>query len=85
MHVVYDPLQLSWDWSDIAMNYILIEVIECEIHTPEFFDSFDAAHAEMKARYEVCSAHGCGELNDDNAWCKNRNHDACDWRIFEVR
>ena len=67
------------------MQYVLIEVVECEIHTPVFFDGFDAAHAEMKSRYEKASVYGCGELNDDNAWCTNRNHDTCDWKIFEVR
>lgn len=67
------------------MKYILIEVVECDIQPPVFFDSFDAAHAEMKSRYEKASVYGCGELNDDNAWCTNRNHDACDWKIFEVR
>ena len=67
------------------MNYVLIEVVECDIQPPVFFDSFDSAHAEMKSRYEKASVYGCGELNDDNAWCTNRNHDACDWKIFEVR
>ena len=67
------------------MRYVLIEVIEREISTPAFFYGFINAHEEMKARYEAASDGCCGELNDDNAWCENRNHDNCDWKIFEVR
>lgn len=65
-------------------NFVLIEVIEREISTPKFFDAFEKAHAKMKEYYEAASKGSCGELNDDNAWCENRNHDNCDWKIFKI-
>lgn len=66
------------------MKFVLIEVVEREISTPEFFNTFEEAHSKMKECYEEASDRGFGELNDDNAWCENRNHDNCDWKIFPI-
>ena len=67
------------------MNYVLIEVVERDISTPEFFDTFEDAHAEMEQRYNDTFRSGVnGELNEWDAWCESANHDNCDWRIFEI-
>lgn len=81
------------------MKFVLVEVIEREISTPEFFDTFEEAHARMEQYYNEATA--CdpddyddeddydpddldGELNEWDAYCENANHDNCDWKIFKV-
>ena len=67
------------------MNYVLIEVIERDISTPEFFDTFEEAHEEMARRYKDTARDiDDGELNKWEAWCESANHDNCDWRIYEI-
>ena len=77
------------------MKYVLIEVIERNISIPEFFGTFEEAHAEMKRRYEQAArcddSTGLFDINDFNggiiqweACCENDNHDNCDWKIFEI-
>ena len=73
------------------MKYVLVEVIEREISTPEFFKTFEDAHATMAARFHEAAKADCvadeeldGELNEWDAWCENSNHDNCDWKIFEI-
>lgn len=72
------------------MKFVLIEVVERDISTPEFFDTYEKAFAEMKVRFSDASKSDAqvgdqlnGELNEWDAWCENRNHDNCDWKIFE--
>lgn len=67
-------------------KFVLIEVIEREISTPEFFDTHEEAHKEMKRRFdECCEYRECdGDIWKSFAWCENANHDNCDWKIFEV-
>ena len=68
------------------MKYVLIEVIEREISTPEFFDTFEAARKEMANRYgEADPYNDYDGLYRDHAYCTNRNHDNCDWKIFELK
>ena len=64
-------------------KFVLIEVIEREISTPEFFDTYDIAYTEMKKRFNETCAHE-GYIDDWMAWCENANHDNCDWKIFEM-
>ena len=67
------------------MRYVLVEVIEREILTPTFFETFEAARAEMKRRYDEADPRGDHEgLYRDQAYCENANHDNCDWKIFSV-
>ena len=67
------------------MKYILIEVIERNISTPELFDTFDAAHAKMEEYYnEACAHDDNAELGEWTAFCENMNHDNCDWSIFKI-
>ena len=77
------------------MNYVLIEVVERNIGTPEFFDTFEGAHAEMERRYKEAARCGDstglfdaedfnGEISKWEAYCENANHDNCDWKIFEI-
>lgn len=64
-------------------KFVLIEVIEREISTPEFFNTYEEAYREMKVRFNDCNDDD-GDINDWSAWCENANHDNCDWKIFEV-
>lgn len=64
-------------------NFILIEVVEREISTPEFFNTYKEAFQEMKRRFNICNKHD-GYIDDWSAWCENANHDNCDWKIFEM-
>lgn len=79
--------------------YVLCETIERDIHTPELFDSAEAAAAEMTRRFktvlgypeeyeltaeEIESFDDDTGIGPDTAWCENANHDNCDWRIFKV-
>ena len=67
------------------MRYVLVEVIEREILAPVFFETFEAARAEMKRRYEEEDPDGDHEgLYRNHAYCENANHDNCDWKIFPV-
>lgn len=62
-------------------RYILIRANKYDIEEPEFFDTYDDAHKEMKRQYEIWSKDCCGELNDDNAWCMY-NYGITNWKIF---
>lgn len=64
--------------------YILIEVIEREISTPSIFPNHKDAQDEMLKRYVQCNNGECGEFGKDYAYCENRNHDNCDWKIFKI-
>lgn len=64
-------------------RYMLIKVFRRKIMKPEFFNTYDEAHAEMKREYENYSDGGVGELNDDDAWCKANGREI-DWKIFDV-
>lgn len=73
-------------------NFVLIEVIERDISTPEFFNTYEEAHAKMEEYYHEAANADCeedeeldGELNEWDAWCENSNHDNCDWKIFELK
>ena len=73
-------------------KFVLVEVIEREISTPRFFDTYEEAYSKMKEYYnEAVNSEDCeedkeldGELNQWDAWCENANHDNCDWKIFIV-
>lgn len=72
-------------------KFVLIEVVERTITTPEFFDTYDEAYRNMEKRYIETASAGCdegdepdGELNEWDAWCESANHDNCDWAIFEI-
>ena len=64
-------------------KFVLIEVVEREISTPEFFDTHEKAHKEMKKRFDECYKDD-GDIWKSFAWCENANHDNCDWKIFEM-
>lgn len=64
-------------------RYILIRVNVRNIKEPQFFDTYDEAHKEMKKQYEAISVGGIGELNDIDAWCKV-NGCLIDWKIFDM-
>lgn len=73
------------------MKFVLIEVIERKISVPEFFDTYEDAYEKMKEYfYEAADVsreddeEPDGELNQWEAWCENKNHDNCDWKIFEI-
>lgn len=66
------------------MKYVLIEVIERYISTPEFFDTFEKAHRRMEERFTDTDQLDNGELGEWEAYCENANHDNCDWKIFEI-
>lgn len=63
-------------------KFVLIEVVEREISTPEFFDTYEEAYAEMEARWDSCSEDG--EIESFFAYGETENHDNIDWRIFEI-
>ena len=76
------------------MKYCLVEVVERDIKMPEFFDTFEEAHAKMEECY--FKANGCnpanydpveldGELSTWTAYCSNVNDDHCDWEIFKIK
>lgn len=64
-------------------RWILMWANEHEIIDPEFFDTYDDAHKEMKRQYEIVSKGGIGELNDTDAWCRV---DGCDymWKLYYI-
>lgn len=82
-------------------RYVLCETIERNIYTPEFFDTMEAAYAEMVDRFQEATNLSDEEMKkvlagedvdefemacgDTTAYCKNSNHDNCDWSIFEIR
>lgn len=66
-------------------NYILIEVIGREIHTPEFFYSYEEAYEEMENRFFEANTRENGEIDDWSAYCESVNHDDCDWKIFKIK
>ena len=65
-------------------RYILIRANKYDIEEPEFFDTYNEAHKEMKRQYEVWSIDCVGELNDDNAWCMDDNGYITNWKIFNM-
>lgn len=75
-------------------NFVLIEVIEREISEPEFFETFEEAHAKMEEYFKsACDIDPDdddweddvdGELDEWDAYCENANHDNCDWKIFQL-
>ena len=82
----------------ITGNYMLIEVIERSIHEPKFFDTYQEAFDEMAGRMAQAMGMDVSALIDEYydaddydagisenvAFCENRNHENCDWRICEV-
>lgn len=84
---------------DAAYRYVLCETVEREIHTPELFDTAEAAAAEMTRRFksvmgypddyeltaeEIESLGDNAGIRPDIAWCENANHDNCDWHIYKI-
>ena len=81
------------------MKYLLVEVIERDISTPELFDTHDAAHDRMcEFVSEVCDVEKADikesylngeEFNDctcvieDAAWAE-RHGNNFDWKIFTI-
>lgn len=63
--------------------FILIEVIEREISTPEFFNTYEEAYNEMEVRFNECNMRG-GYIDDWSAYCETLNHDSVDWKIFDM-
>lgn len=65
-------------------KYVLVEVIEREISTPEFFDTYEDAYKKMKKYYNEANKYAeDGDISEDCAWV-NVHHDNFDWRIFEL-
>ena len=64
-------------------RWVLIRANEYNIDSPEFFETYDEAHKEMKRQYEFFSRDCIGELNDDNAWCGGDNY-ITNWKIFHI-
>lgn len=81
------------------VRYILIEVMEREISVPEFFDTYENAHREMRSRIsevlgvsfdEIAEAYVAGGQYDDDtfiiegqAWTEKHGQNF-DWKIFCV-
>lgn len=66
-------------------KFVLMSVEECEIKEPLFFNTHEAAHAEMVRQYKesIVNAEDEGGYNDDSAYCVNSNLDNVNWRICE--
>lgn len=65
--------------------YVLCETVEREINTPCFFNRKKEAQKEMKDRFmKARRSDDNGFIDDTTAYCETKNHDNCDWRIFEV-
>ena len=64
-------------------KWVLIRATEYDIDIPEFFETYDEAHKEMKRQYEIFSRDCIGELNDDDAWCRGAGY-LSNWRIFHI-
>lgn len=74
-------------------QFILCETIEREISTPAFFDTIKEAQEEMAKRFKAAANltdddmgnldeyEAC--LDETKAYCTNKNHDNCDWAIFQ--
>lgn len=83
----------------IATFYMLNETVQRSISEPEFFPTFEQAREEMlnriretldvpddtdeQALQESIQGNN-GELMTDEAYCTNKNHDDCDWKIHEI-
>lgn len=76
-------------------KYVLCSVVESDICTPQFFDTYEEAHAKMKVEYEETIGMSIDdeEYEEDpyeqeiykwTAYCVSANHDNCNWAIFEV-
>lgn len=83
----------------IATFYMLNETTQRNICEPEFFPTFEQAREEMLNRIretldvpddadeQALRANiqeNDGELMVDEAYCTNKNHDDCDWKIHKV-
>lgn len=83
----------------IATFYMLSETVQRDISEPEFFDTFEAAREEMLSRLRVTldtpediseqallklAEARDGDIMESEAYCTNKNHDDCDWKIHEV-
>ena len=66
-------------------QFVLIRANRYDIDMPEFFDTYDEAHDEMKRQYEIWSRDCVGELNDDDAWCMNNDGWMTNWKIFDMQ
>lgn len=64
-------------------RWVLIRASKYDIDIPEFFDTYDEAHEEMKRQYEIFSRDCIGKLNDDDAWCIGDNY-LNNWKIFYI-
>lgn len=64
-------------------TWVLIKADRYEIYEPDFFDTYNEAHKEMKRQYEFHSKNCIGELNDDEAWCIDDGY-MTNWKIFHV-
>lgn len=65
-------------------RWVLIRASKYDIDIPEFFDTYDEAHEEMKRQYEIFSRDCIGELNDDDAWCIGEDDYLNNWKIFYI-
>lgn len=77
------------------LSYVLIETVDRDISIPEAYSTLEEAQAAM-ARYfeEACDINPKDAKGGDDenrtyfgstiAYCQNRNHDNCDWKIFAV-
>ncbi len=63
-------------------QWVLIKANKLDIENPEFFETYDKAHEEMKKQYEFYSRNCIGELNDDNAWYMEEDGNITNWKIF---
>lgn len=64
-------------------QWILMWTNTHEIIEPEFFDTYNEAHKEMKKQYETISVGGIRKLNDYDAWCKVDGYNYM-WKICYV-
>ena len=75
-------------------NYILVECIEREINTPEFFESEEQAYNVMaqrmadilKIRVEDIETYDDSDISISKscAWISDYHHLNYDWKIFKV-
>lgn len=81
-------------------KWMLICCCERDIMYPEFFNTWDEAHRFMCEEVadalgmsveEVTESYLNGEELGNNAcvieecaWCETKNHDNCDWRIYNI-
>ena len=73
----------------LLKKYLLIEVIDREIHPPLFFETFEAAYEEMSRRFDSTKKSGESDpfafiSSRGAAYCENEDSDLCDWKIFKT-